>query len=334
MEGMRLRSAAALLLVLCILCIPVCAAEEQGVRLIPSGETVGIHVDASGLLVVGISEVETEAGMRSPAREAGMCIGDFILAVGPREVTTIQELRDALAASAGGVAVRFLRDGREMQLTVTPALGERGEKELGLWLRSGISGLGTLTYIVPGEGGFGALGHGVSDGDTGLLVPLKTGRLGYGKVDTIQRGEKGKPGEAKGSLGLDAPIGVVTRNTACGIFGRFSEAPAPDDARAIDICTLSALHCGPAAILSDISGEVRGYAVEISRIYPEGGGRDMLLTITDAELLALTGGIVQGMSGCPILQNGCLAGAVTHVLVNDPARGYGISIERMLEAAA
>ena len=334
MEGKRYRGAAALLLVLCILCTPVFAAQEQGIRLIPSGETVGIHVDACGLLVVGITEVETDGGIRSPAREAGMQIGDFIVAVGSREVTTIQELRDSLTFSPDGVAVRFYRDGREMQLTVTPVCGQNGEGELGLWLRSGVSGLGTMTYIQPENGCFGALGHGVSDSDTGLLLPLKDGKVGCGTVDTIQRGEKGRPGEAKGSLGLDAPIGEISKNTVCGIFGSLAEISDLGKVNTVGICPLDELRCGPAVILSDISGRVTAYSVEISRIYPEGGGRDLLLTITDPELLGLTGGIVQGMSGSPILQNGRLAGAVTHVLVNDPARGYGIGIERMLEAAA
>ncbi len=331
MEHKRLRRAVLLLLVVCLLCTPVFADD---IRLVPSGETIGIHVDASGLLVVGISEVESASGPCSPAWDAGMRIGDFIVAIGAQEVTTIQELRDSLSAGSGDVAVRFLRDGREMQLTVSPIYGQSGEGELGLWLRTGISGLGTLTFIDPETQGFGALGHGVSDGDTGLLIPLKSGSIGEASVDSIHRGEKGKPGELKGGLGLDAPIGEITRNTAYGVYGTLS-GEANTNTEAICICPLRALRCGPAVILSDISGSLTSYAVEISRIYPDGGGgRDLLITVTDSTLLSLTGGIVQGMSGSPILQDGCLAGAVTHVLVNDPTRGYGIGIERMLEAAA
>ncbi len=331
MEHKRLKRAVLLLLVVCLLCTSVSAKE---VRLVPSGETIGIHVDASGLLVVGISEVETEHGLCSPAWEAGMRIGDFIVAIGAQEVTTIQELRSSLASADGDVAVRFLRDGREMQLTVRPIYGQEGEGELGLWLRTGISGLGTLTFIEPETKSFGALGHGVSDGDTGVLLPLKEGSIGEASVDSIHRGERGKPGELKGGLGLDTPIGSITQNTSYGIYGTITMGYSAGG-EAVCICPLQALHCGPAVILSDVSGALAAYQVEISRIYPDGsGGRDLLITVTDSDLIRLTGGIVQGMSGSPILQDGCLAGAVTHVLVNDPTRGYGIGIERMLNTAA
>ena len=331
MEHKRYRRAVLLLLVVCLLCTSVSA---EGIRLIPSGETIGIHVDANGLLVVGIAEVETEKGLCSPAWDAGIRIGDFIVAIGAQKVSTIQELHASLASVAGDVAVRFLRDGREMQLTVHPVYVQDGERELGLWLRTGISGLGTLTFVDPETQNFGALGHGVSDGDTGMLIPLKEGSIGEANVDSIHRGEKGRPGELKGSLGLDTPIGDITSNTSYGIYGTLSgDMRIGNDA--VCICSLQTLHCGPAVILSDISGAIAAYDVEISRIYPDGnGGKDLLITVTDDTLIALTGGIVQGMSGSPILQDGYLAGAVTHVLVNDPTRGYGIGIERMLTAAA
>lgn len=335
MEGKKYkRTAAAVLLTICLLCRPVFADWEQ-IRLVPAGETIGIHVDASGLLVVGISEVETEDGLRSPAWDAGIRVGDILLAVGPMRVDTIQGLREALAESTGEVALRFMRNGKEMQLSVTPVPGPEGEGELGLWLRSGISGLGTMTYYDPENHRFGALGHGVSDGDTGVLIPLRSGQIGSAIVDRIERGEKGKPGEAKGKLGMEAPIGTIERNTGYGIFGVITAEGQPFCGEAAEICPLRELRCGPALILSDISGTTTAYRVEISRIYPEdGGGRDLLITVTDPALLELTGGIVQGMSGSPILQSDRIAGAVTHVLVNDPTRGYGIGIERMLEAAA
>ena len=335
MEGKRYRrTAAALLLTICLLFRPVSAGWDQ-IRLIPAGETIGIHVDADGLLVVGISEVETEEGKRSPAWEAGIRIGDILVAVGSREVDTIQELREALSEASGDVAVRFIRCGKEMQLSVTPIISPEGEEELGLWLRSAISGLGTMTFYEPDSRLFGALGHGVSDTDTGVLFPLKSGEIGMGTVDRIERGEKGKPGEAKGSLGIDAPMGCIEKNTAYGIFGRITSDGPVNSEDAAEICPLEELRCGPAQILSDISGMTTAYSIDISRIYPEGGaGRELLITVTDPALLALTGGIVQGMSGSPILQNGRIAGAVTHVLVNDPTKGYGIGIEKMLEAAA
>ena len=335
MEGMRYRrAAAALLLTICLLSEPVFADNDQ-IRLVPAGETIGIHVDADGLLVVGISEVETENGRSSPAWEAGIRIGDLLVAIGSRSIDTIQGLRESLTDSTGEVTVRFLRNGKEMQLSCTPVLNREGEKELGLWLRSGISGLGTMTYYEPESRSFGALGHGVSDLDTGTLIPLKSGRIGSAIVDRIDRGEKGKPGEAKGKLGIDLPVGTIERNTGYGIFGVLTAEGLQLNGNAAEICPLRELRCGPALILSDISGTTTAYRVEITRIYPEdGAGRDLLIKVTDPALLELTGGIVQGMSGSPILQNDRIAGAVTHVLVNDPTKGYGIGIERMLKAAA
>jgi stage IV sporulation protein B len=334
MEGKRYRRGiAAFLLIACLLCRPVFADWSQ-TRLVPAGETIGIHVDATGLLVVGIAEVETANGRSSPAWDAGIRIGDILMAVGSRKVNTIQELRESLSENTGEVSVRVIRDGREMQLSVIPIFTPDGEGELGLWLRSGISGLGTMTYYDPENRQFGALGHGVSDAETGIMIPLLSGKIGMATVDTIERGEKGKPGEAKGKLGFDAPVGTVERNTEFGIFGVITEGTAADSRSTLEICPLRELHCGPAQILSDISGTMTAYRIEISRIYPENdGGRDLLITVTDPSLLELTGGIVQGMSGSPILQNDRIAGAVTHVLVNDPTRGYGIGIERMLEAA-
>ena len=322
------------LLTVCLLCKPICADWEQ-IRLIPAGETIGIRVDARGLLVVGLSEVQTADGVRSPAWDAGIRIGDILVAVGSRQVDTIQELRNSLSENGGEVSIRIIRNGREIQFTVEPVFTPEGEGELGLWRRSGISGLGTMTYYDPDSRYFGALGHGASEVDAGILSPLKTGMVGRANVDRIERGEKGKPGEAKGSLIVDLPIGMIEQNTGCGIFGVVTEEGLTNNRKAVKICPMQELHCGPAQILSDISGTMTTYRVEISRIYPEDDdGRDLMITITDPELLELTGGIVQGMSGSPILQDGRIAGAVTHVLVNDPTKGYGIGIERMLEAAA
>ena len=335
MEGKRYRRGiAVLLLVVYLLCSPVLADWNQS-RLIPGGETIGIHVDTRGLLVVGIVEVETADGIRSPAWDAGIRVGDVLVAVGSRKVNTIQELRKSLAENTGEVAVKIIRSGQEMQLSVMPVFTLAGDEELGLWLRSGISGLGTMTYYDLEKRQFGALGHGISDADIGTLIPIKAGKIGKASVDKIERGEKGKPGEAKGELGIDVPFGTVERNTEYGIFGVIAAGVTTGNRSAREICPLQDLRCGPAQILSDISGTLTAYAVEISRIYPENKkGRDLLITVTDPALLELTGGIVQGMSGSPIIQDDRIAGAVTHVLVNDPTRGYGIGIERMLEAAA
>ena len=322
-----------LLLIASLLLMPVSADETP--MLTPGGMAIGIHVEADGLLVVGFLEVACGDSSVSPAWEAGIRTGDLIRAVGPVHVTTAAQLREALEASSGSVSLRFQRGGREMQVTVEPLCNEEGQKELGVMLRSGLSGIGTLTFYDPNSGRFGALGHGVSDQETGVLLPLKTGFVGRAGVDSIVPGQQGQPGELKGTMGLDAPVGGVLRNTPQGIFGFLEPEFGRTLGSPMPVCRASEVRCGPALIRSDIDGTIREYQVEISRIYRDGEGkRDLLVTVTDPQLLGSTGGIVQGMSGSPIIQDGKLVGAVTHVLVNDPTRGYGIFIENMLEAAS
>ena len=318
------KTAAFLLLALLLWGFPA-AAEGEAV-LVPMGTAIGIRIEADGLLVIGIAG---ESGA-SPAYAAGIREGDLLTHVGAKKVTTARELRQALEVCGGEAAVRFVRDGKTMQTTVKPVFGADGTPELGIWLRSGLSGIGTLTWVDPEDGSFAALGHGVSDPDTGVLLPLKGGSVGQGTVETITRGSPGAPGELRGSLGLEAPCGSITRNDETGIYGVLTEPTGAG--AALPVCPVSEIHCGDAAIWSDVSGERVQYSARIARVYPDESCRDLLIQVTDARLLNLTGGIVQGMSGSPIIQDGRLVGAVTHVLVSDPAKGYGISAERMLAA--
>ena len=301
------KTAAILLLAFCLLC-PAAAAEGEPV-LVPMGTAIGIRIETDGLLVIGVAE----DGGPSPAAEAGIREGDLLTHVGAVKVTTARELREALESCGGEAAVRFVRDGKAHQTTVKPAFGEDGTPELGVWLRSGLSGIGTLTWVDPADGSFAALGHGVSDPDTGVLLPLKSGSVGAGTVETITRGSPGAPGELRGSLGLEAPCGSITRNAETGIYGFLTgtEAAFP----ALPVCPESEINCGEAAVWSDVSGERVQYKAKILRVYPDDSSRDLLIQITDERLLSLTGGIVQGMSGSPIVQDGRLVGAVTHVCV-------------------
>ena len=315
---------------LVILCLPLSPARaETETMLVPVGASVGIHIETDGLLVIGMA---AEDGV-SPAWEAGIREGDLLTHVGAERVTTAQELREALSDCGEAVAVRFLRDGKEMQATVKPAPGEDGAPELGVWLRSGISGIGSMTWYDPTDGSFAALGHGVSDPDTGVLLPLRQGYIGRGAVETVTKGVPGTPGEVRGSLGLEAPCGVIALNEAAGIFGQLTGGmPELPSEAAIPVCPESEILCGDAEIYSDVSGQRERYSAKILRVYRDDGCRDLLLQITDPRLISLTGGIVQGMSGSPIVQNGRLIGAVTHVLVSDPLKGYGVSAEAMLKA--
>jgi len=324
-----IRGGAAVLAVLLLLLGSAGAEEER--MLVPVGATIGVHVETDGLLVIGLSEV---SGALSPAQEAGLRVGDIILYVGPVRVSTAQQLREALELAGEAVSIRFLREEKEQQVTARPIPGDDGTPELGVWLRSGLSGIGTLTWLDPETGAFGALGHGVSDVDTGVLLPLKSGIVGKASVTAVMKGAAGTPGELKGSMGLEQPFGSIRGNREAGIYGVLMPGALPVSLdSAVPVCPMEKVRSGEAEILSDVSGELKSYSAKILRIYSGGGCRDFLLQVTDPALISLTGGIVQGMSGSPILQGGMLVGAVTHVLVSDPTKGYGISIEDMLEAS-
>ena len=322
------RAALSLLLALSVLAAPALA---EGTReLVPVGRTVGIEASTEGLLVVSLSEVETADGRVSPAADSGILPGDMIVRLGGCEISTSADFAKAAACLDGSpVAVQLTRAGQLIQYTVTPALSaEDGCWRLGLWLRDGIAGIGTVTFYDPETGLFGALGHSINDADTGVLLPLGEGFITTATVSDVQKGERGRAGELHGAFDTGARLGCVTQNTVCGIFGTASSA---FEGSAMPVAEDAEIENGPATILANVVGsDVREYAVEISRA--QSGGR-LLVTVTDPALLEATGGIVQGMSGSPIIQNGKLCGAVTHVLISDPARGYGITISSMLKAA-
>ncbi len=222
-----IKKGAAALAIVFLLTLSPAAAEDQPRRLVPVGAAIGVHLETDGLLVIGMSELETSGGSRSPAYEAGIRSGDLILEVGRVRVTNARQLREALETEGEEVSVRFLREGREMQVSVRPEQGEDGQPELGVWLRSGISGIGTMTWYDPASGRFGALGHAVSDVDTGVVLPMKCGVVGKASVDSITRGSMGQPGELKGNMGLEQPFGSILENREAGIFGVLEPGALP-----------------------------------------------------------------------------------------------------------
>lgn len=321
--------------VICIVCAALSVPALADGALIPMGETVGIQISVDGVLVVDTSEIETETGTASPAREAGLRAGDVILEVNGGEIKSAAELVKAVEESAPDPAsLTVMRDGRRQSFSVTPAAGADGEPRLGLWLRDGVSGIGTVTYVDPETGAFGALGHGINDMQTGTLLPVEEGSVCRAQIVDITRGQAGVPGELAGSFYAGDVLGRIEDNTDQGIFGTM-QCDLASLGQALPVARPSEVESGPATILACVSGgQVREYDVEISRTgIGCGEDRDLMVRVTDPELLDLTGGIVQGMSGSPILQNGKLVGAVTHVLVSDATRGYGILAEHMLEAA-
>ncbi len=306
-------------------------------ELVPVGETVGIEIQMNGVLVADTNEVECSEGKKSPARSAGLCAGDLITSVNGRKVTTAAEFLSAAANFDGKpVSITASRNGKEIRFSITPAQTSEGSWQLGLWLRDGVNGIGTVTFYDPASGSYGALGHGVNDLKSGELVPIGNGCILEAQVTDVVRGAEGSPGELRGKIDKTRVLGELESNSLCGIFGHCSPSAFHGGGTAIEVASPAEVVLGEATILSNVQGdEVKEYDVEICRVYRGNDDvRGMMLCVTDPELLSLTGGIVQGMSGSPILQRGKIIGAVTHVLVNDPTRGYGIFIEKMLNAAA
>ncbi len=304
------------------------SAEPKEEYLIPGGMVFGVRFFTEGVLVVGIPENE-----KSPAYEAGVRVNDVILKVDGSPIGDAEDLCRAVDAG-GGKPVEFTcrREKREFTVKVTPRLEESGYKT-GIWVRDSGAGIGTVTFIDPKTGLFGGLGHGICDADTGRPMPLGRGVLLGVSIGGINKGTAGTPGEIRGSFKPEK-LGAVTGNTDCGIFGIYSEIPR-SLYPALPIAHKNEVKGGAATILCTLGdNSIREYKVELSSIDPTAtGGRCFTVKVTDPELIAQTGGIVQGMSGSPIIQNGKLVGAVTHVLINDPTKGYGIFIENMLAAA-
>lgn len=304
-------------------------------RLIPGGKSVGIAIETDGLVVVGASDLGRTA---SPARLAGLRAGDVITHVNGEAVRTSEELAECL--KAGETAeMTILRDGEEKNVSLTPTADSRdGQARIGAWVRSGTAGVGTLTFVDPESGEFGALGHAISDVDTGITLPVAEGGLYESRIVQINRGEKGAPGEIVGDFfDEEQEIGEVTRNGENGVYGTNYSGDTDEllYADGLPVGNRSEMHTGSAQILTTLDDEVQSFDCEIEHVDfgSTDGLRSIVVHITDPDLIERTGGIVQGMSGSPIIQDGKLVGAVTHVFVNDPTRGYGIFIENMLEAA-
>ena len=298
-------------------------------ELLVGGQVVGIQISTAGVMVAGVAEVETPEGACSPALDAGVKEGDFITQIDGQEVRSAKELVGAVAEKGGeSVALTVVRGDKNLCLTIQPVRSSESQWLLGMWLRDGVSGIGTVTYCDPATGIYGALGHSISDFDTGVMVPLGDGSITDAEVIGITKGASGAPGELNGCADVGKILGNVLGNTDHGIYGRAYTSFGGQLMETGEICV------GKASIVSTINGkEPREYQVEINRVYKDTNGQHVILTVTDPELCAQTGGIVQGMSGSPILQNGKLVGAVTHVFINEPSRGYGISIQDMLDDA-
>ena len=298
-------------------------------EVIVCGMPFGVKMFSEGALVVGFSSIEQNGTMVSPAKAAGLRLGDRVICIGETTTENNDAVKDALEAAAGPVEVVYIRDGEQRQTTLTPLWdAASGQWRAGMWVRDSSAGVGTLTFADPERGVFAGLGHPISDSDTGASIALRSGEIVPCEITGCSKGTAGSPGELKGRFLSAHAIGSIRINGENGVYGttrtRFSGRPMP-------VAFAQEVMTGEAEIWTTVAGETpRSYRVTIEKINDADLRRNMVIRVTDKELLAATGGIVQGMSGSPIVQNGRLVGAVTHVLVNDPARGYGIFAQTML----
>ena len=309
------------------------AAAASARTLVPGGQSIGVAVSTGGLVVTGAADVGSTP---SPGRLAGIRVGDVITRVNDTEVESVKQLGALLTGDVCRVA--FTRDGQEQEVTLTPAFDDQaGIHRLGLWVRQGTAGIGTLTFYDPETGLYGALGHAVTDEDSGIVLPVSDGGIYENSIINVEKGREGQPGEIMGQFYDGGYLGDVDANTRHGVFGHLSQELVNSMyPNSIDAAEHGEMRTGSARILTTVGDEgLREYDCEIVRLHDQSDAADKSFTIkvTDPDLIGVTGGIVQGMSGSPVIQDGRLIGAVTHVLVNDPTMGYGISIQKMLEAA-
>lgn len=299
--------------------------------LIPGGELVGIKLKTNGVLIVGTESFESEEGQVNPAYEAGIEIGDTLLSVDGKAVTTNGELSFIISNSGGKqLDLEILRNEKQIKLTLTPKKSSlTGLYKGGLWIRDSTGGIGTLTYADTQNGIAASLGHGIYDPDTGKLISVQEGEFQKAELNGIIKGTSGTAGELKGTI-IGDPFGTIDINCENGIYGSLKFCDFCSEA--LPVADTSEVKTGYAEIISTVNGNEKEYFdIEIEKININSDNKNLIIRVTDESLLETTGGIVQGMSGSPIIQNGMIIGAVTHVFLNDPTKGYGILLENMLK---
>lgn len=298
-----------------------------------SGNAIGIYMETEGILIVDTEEIKGEDGIYYEPAENLVQPGDYITAFNQKKISTKKELMDAVQNCEGKrVQLLLVRNGKEIALSLTPVQCDDGDYKLGIWVRDDTQGIGTLTYVEQ-DGHFGALGHGISDVDTGNLLQIKDGTLYETEILGINKGSKGTPGELSGLIRYDdrRVLGTIQSNTESGIFGNIAYAQKLT-LQKTEVGYKQDMETGPASVLCAVDGQVEEYHIEITDIdmNHKDSNKSFTVKVTDARLLEKTGGIVQGMSGSPVIQNGKFVGAITHVFVQDSTGGYGIFAETML----
>lgn len=306
-------------------------------KLMPSGKAAGIYVNARGVMVLGTSEIRAKGGNSYSPAENILQAGDYIYKVEDREVSSIEDIENMLQTlGAGNIKMKIRRGREKIDVKIKGIEAEDGKIKIGTWLREDTEGIGTITYIADNNE-YAALGHGIADADTGLLVDISAGGLYEAVVNSIIPSKKGVPGQIAGSVELSerCHIGSIILNNDSGIKGVTDTDQKEfnfEKSEALPVALKQDIKEGKAFILCQLGKEVEKYEVEICNIFQNAKeNKDMVIKVTDKRLLKKTGGIVQGMSGSPIIQDGKLIGAVTHVFVDTPAKGYGIFIEKMVQ---
>ena len=310
--------------------------ELKSMRLYPGGTPFGVKFMTEGVLIVGFCDVDTASGRTNPSSAAGLSVGDRIIAVNGKRICGLGELSRIVESSGGkSISLTYRRGGNEHTATLTPAYSlSEGCYKTGAYVKDNGAGIGTVTYIVPNSLEFGGLGHGICESDGGKLVPISRGAVVNVGIDGVEKGKSGTPGELRGHF-KSGKSGSLLQNTDCGVFGVLATLPEGLPSEPLYLGLRDEVKEGRAYIWSTLEGSTpKRYEIEISNIdRSAAAGKCFSVKVTDKALIDASGGIVQGMSGSPIIQNGKLIGAVTHVMINDPTAGYGIFIENMLAAA-
>ena len=306
-------------------------------KVIPIGSSIGMKLYTKGVLVVGMSQIDTDDNQKEkPYENSGIEQGDTIIEVNNNEIGNTDELIQEVNKSNGNtISIKYVRNNKTMETSITPVKSEN-EYKLGLWVRDAAAGVGTLTFYEPSTNMFMSLGHGITDIDTEQIVEIANGELVTANIISINKGEKGKPGEIRGTIDNGYEIGSIYKNTNFGVYGSLknkNNIPI-DTSKEMEVATREEIKEGEAKILCQLDNSgPKEYKIEIEKIYLSNNedNKSMLIKITDESLIDKTGGIIQGMSGAPIMQNGKFIGAITNVLVNDPTQGYAIFGDLMIK---
>ena len=300
---------------------------------IPIGKAIGMKLYTKGVLVVGMSEIEGQ----KPYENSGIETGDKIIEINDTKINTTDELIECVNNSKGkSVEIKYISNNQEEIASIEPVKTSNNEYKLGLWVRDAAAGVGTLTFYEPSTGEFGALGHGINDVDTYDLIDIASGELVSTDIIDIVKGEDGSPGEIRGTIDNGYTLGKIYKNTGFGIYGSINNIAKLNlfHSQELEVANRNEITTGKAEIICELeNGKSQSYEIEIERIFLDNNqnNKSMLIKVTDEELLEKTGGIIQGMSGAPIIQNGKFIGAVTHVLVNDAKTGYAVFADLMIK---